>query len=305
MERYNFWKLGENKAKFLSSRGSNKRKRSKAPIKKSSRKSAKVLKKKKSDKLSVVEKSASQKPKRKLSKKKDPVKKKKCKKQREDEKLPDRYLMPHELQFDKFLFERKGYRINPIKRDGNCLFGAVADQIYSDPALHDKVRSRCVRYMKDNEEYYSQFIDDAHMDFNHYMDQIKKDGSWGGDPEITALSQVFECPIEVYQDSEIPRVIESENAERKTNDVIRIYYYNNHYSSVRPDQQGGQLFNFEAIQPGELEKQMALIEESHKPQMAIMSDQSLSDLEKAKKQSKVIGEAFHNYLRFYAMKLIK
>ena len=149
--------------------------------------------------------------------------------------------------------------------------------------------------MKDSEEYYSQFIDDAHIDFNHYMDTIKKDGSWGGDPEITALSQIFECPIEVYQDSEIPRVIESENAERKTNHVIRIYYYNNHYSSVRPDQQGGQLFNFEAIQPGELEKQIALIEESHKPQKAIMSDQSLSDLEKAKKQTKVIDEAFDNY----------
>ena len=51
-----------------------------------------------------MEKSGSQKPKRKLSEKKYPVKKKKCKKQKEDEKLPDRYLLPDELQFGKFLF---------------------------------------------------------------------------------------------------------------------------------------------------------------------------------------------------------
>ena len=166
MERYNFWKLGENKAKFLSSRGSNKRKISKAPIKKSSRKSAKVLKKKKSAILSVVEKSASQKPKRKLSKKKCPVKKKKCKKQREDEILPDRYLLPDELQFEKFLFERKGFRINPIKRDGNCLFASIADQVYGDPDLHETVRSWCVTHMKANQEVFSQWIDDDRLDFN-------------------------------------------------------------------------------------------------------------------------------------------
>ena len=37
------------------------------------------------------------KTKRKLSEKKHPVKKKKCNKRQEDEKLPDRYLMPDEL----------------------------------------------------------------------------------------------------------------------------------------------------------------------------------------------------------------
>ena len=76
MERKNLWKLGENKANFLSSRGSNKRKRTKVQ-KKSSRKNAKFLKKKQSEPASVMEKSGSRKQKRKLSEKKHPVKKKK------------------------------------------------------------------------------------------------------------------------------------------------------------------------------------------------------------------------------------
>ena len=303
MERKKLWKLGEDKAKFLSSRGSNKRQRSKVSKKKSSRKITKVLKKNQSNPLS--EKTASKKSKRKLSKKKHPGNKKKCKKKHEDETLPDRYLLPDELQFEKFLFESKGYRINPIKRDGNCLFGAVADQVHLDPSLHKNVRSSCVKYMTQNGELYSQFIDDDHLNFTQYINRLKLDGSWGGNPEITALSQVFACPIEVYRDSEIPTVFASENFNGDTNHIIRLYYANNHYSSVRPDDQGGQVFNFQALQSGDLENQVALLEEAHKPQKDIISDNSLSDLEKAEKQSKVIADAFDNYLRFYAERLFK
>jgi len=305
MERKNLWKLGEDKAKFLTKRGS--RKRKKSQVKKIvQRKSRKLSDGKKSESGNLAQKSGSVKAKRKLSKKKLPGNKKKSKKKEKvKEMLPERFLYPDELIFEKFLLDSKGYRIDPIQRDGNCLFASIADQVYGVPDLHETVRSWCVSYMKDNEEIYSHFIDDAHIDFNHYIEKLKTDGSWGGNPEIAALSQVFDCPIEVYRHSEIPTVVVSENSEGNTNHIIQIYYHNNHYSSVRPDQQGGQLFNFEAIQPGELEKQIALLEESHKPQKAIMSDPSLSDLEKVKKQSKVIDEAFHNYLRFYATKLIK
>ena len=98
----------------------------------------------------------------------------------------------------------------------------------------------------------------------------------------------------------------SENFSGDTNRIIRLYYANNHYSSVRPDEHGGQVFDFQALQPGDLQKQMALLEESYKPQKDILSDNSLSDEEKAKKISKVIADAIdNNYLRFYAAKLIK
>ena len=98
---------------------------------------------------------------------------------------------------------------------------------------------------------------------------------------------------------------ESENSDWKTNHIIRIYYANSHYSSVRPNGQGGHLFNFQVLQPGDLQKQIALLQEADKPQKDIISDNSLSDKEKAKEHSKVIAEAFDNYLRFYATRLIK
>ena len=101
--------------------------------------------------FSFIAKSGSQKPKRKLSKERYPAKKKKFKKDEEDEKLPERYLLPNELLFEKLLSERKGYPINPIKRDGNCLFRAIADQVFDNPSLHATSRDWCANYMKEHD----------------------------------------------------------------------------------------------------------------------------------------------------------
>ena len=68
------------------------------------------------------------------------------------------------------------------------------------------------------------------------------------------------------------------------------------------------MFDFQAIQPGELEKQMALLGEAHTIQSTIVSEQDSSADEKnyqeGLKQSKAIDEAFKNYLRFYSERLI-
>jgi hypothetical protein len=41
----------------------------------------------------------------------------------------------------------KGLLIKQISDDGNCLFGAIADQIYTDPGLHAELRKQCLDYM--------------------------------------------------------------------------------------------------------------------------------------------------------------
>ena len=151
MERKNLWKLGEDKAKFLSKRGSRKRKKSQVK-KKVQRKSRKLSDDKKSQSPNLVKKSGSVKAKQKLPKKILPNNKKKLKNKEEGEMLPERYLFPDELEFDKFIFERKGYRINPIERDGNCLFRAVADQVYCDHNTHASIRNLCANYMQREEK---------------------------------------------------------------------------------------------------------------------------------------------------------
>ena len=107
--------------------------------------------------------------------------------------------------------------------------------------------------MKEHEQFYTAFIGENQQDFTRYIKKLELDGTWGDNHEITAMSQIFECPIEVYRNSLIPTVIVSEKFRANTDQTIRIYYANNHYSSFRPDGQGGQLFDFQALQPGELE----------------------------------------------------
>ena len=147
------------------------------------------------------------KAKRKLPKKILPNNKKKLKKKEEEEMLPERYLFPDELEFDKFIFERKGYRINPIERDGNCLFRAVADQVYCDHNTHASIRNLCANYMQREEKEFSEFITDQ-LDYTRYISDLRKDGAWGGNYEIYALSQIYKRSIEVHENYEEPRIIE-------------------------------------------------------------------------------------------------
>ncbi|MCP3925193.1 MAG: hypothetical protein GY714_21675, partial [Desulfobacterales bacterium] len=305
------WNLGEDKAKFLSKRGCRKRKKLQVK-KKVSRKRRKLSDEKKSQSL---EKSASQKPKRKLPNKKLSAKKKKSKMEKQGEKnsnkgnkekkLVQRYLLPDELLFEKFLIERTGYRINPIKRDGNCLFRAVADQVFGDPREHAAIRNMCANHMEENPAFFYEFVKYLNPEFKQYISNLRRDGEWGGDPEITALSEILNSPIEVYQNSEIPRTVKT---AINGNNTLRLFYKNNHYGSIRIDGLG-QLFAFEGLEAGELEKQMKLIDDAHNFQVSFDSlpHHSAADDQQtalAIEQSKKIQESYDNYLKFYASRII-
>ena len=52
----------------------------------------------------------------------------------------------------------KNFRIVEIGRDGNCLFRAVAHQVYGDEDEHRMVRLKCMEYILNDKEYFSSFI---------------------------------------------------------------------------------------------------------------------------------------------------
>ena len=41
----------------------------------------------------------------------------------------------------------KGLEVKRMLEDGNCLFRAVADQVYGDPEAYDMARQMCIDYM--------------------------------------------------------------------------------------------------------------------------------------------------------------
>ena len=131
--------------------------------------------------------------------------------------------------------------------------------------------------------------------------------------KIIALSGIFNCFFEVYKFSETPDLRHFPNIIRNTNPTIRLFYRNNHYSIVRSDGVGNQLFNFEGLEEGELERQMEILSMSEDPRnySECEVDSSCEDkkAEQAKKMaikiSLGIDKAQKNYKQFYASRIIK
>lgn len=52
-----------------------------------------------------------------------------------------------EHQFEVEIRCRKNLEVRRMAEDGNCLFRAVADQVYGDAEMYDETRQMCIDYM--------------------------------------------------------------------------------------------------------------------------------------------------------------
>ena len=126
------------------------------------------------------------------------------------------------------------------------------------------------------------------------------------------MSRMYNRVIELYQDSEKPRILELPNDHANIGPPIRLFYRHRHYGSIRSDGVG-YLFNFEDMEPGELQQQMvnlndpSIIMKSKYFKKRIKSVKNFSHLHlhsrEAIEQSIAIQETENAYLRYYASKL--
>jgi OTU domain-containing protein 5 len=147
---------------------------------------------------------------------------------------------------------KRGFEMIVQEGDGNCLFRAVSLQVYGSSDNHAEVRERCMDYMAQNEEHFSDFIAFSSNDemvvppgknvsaFQIYIARKRISGVHGNHTEIQALSELFNRPVEVYT----PESCYGENVklqpinifheEYKTSDPpIRLSYHDgNHYNAI-------------------------------------------------------------------------
>lgn len=116
--------------------------------------------------------------------------------------------------------------------DGNCLFRAISLQVYGDASMHLEIRHRCLDFMSRDREHFSQFITDE--PFEQYIGRKRQDGVHGNNPEIQAISELFNRPIEVFVPENGAAPLNIFHAEYKTQDApIRLSYHDgNHYNAV-------------------------------------------------------------------------
>jgi len=122
-----------------------------------------------------------------------------------------------------------GLCLKRIPADGNCLFGAFADQITGDCHLHEEFRKNAVAYIRANSDAFVHFIDDG-MSFDSYCSRMEKLSVWGGNVELKALACFYERNVILYQPGDAPLEMAFFNNDTP---CVMLSYHNRHYNSVR------------------------------------------------------------------------
>ncbi|KAK9127850.1 hypothetical protein Syun_016647 [Stephania yunnanensis] len=134
-----------------------------------------------------------------------------------------------EQQFELDIRRTKGYEVKRMLEDGNCLFRAVADQVYGDSEAYDLARQMCIDYMERERDHFSQFVTEG---FTSYCKRKRRDKVYGNNVEIQALSEMYNRPIHIYSYSTEPINIFHGNYNTDTPPVRLSYHHGNHYNSL-------------------------------------------------------------------------
>ena len=139
-----------------------------------------------------------------------------------------------------------GLVIDRMTPDGNCLFRAVAHQVYGDADQHQGLRDACCSYMLSTgqREHLENFVDG---DFEKYVAKMRKAKTWGGNLEIEAMQEMFDRPIVIYsaestgeagmfkKDFTSPNIPETPRGAAAIQGTISLkisYHGKSHYNSI-------------------------------------------------------------------------
>ena len=133
---------------------------------------------------------------------------------------------------EKFVEELKkiGYFIREVKGDGNCLFRSVSEQIEENENNYEEYRKKCVEYMKENKDTFIPFLEEDEP-FDTYIEKIAKNGEWGGNLEIYALSMALKSNFYIYIHEQPIYVVK--NWEEPEKNIMLTYHNGKHYNSLR------------------------------------------------------------------------
>ena len=114
--------------------------------------------------------------------------------------------------------------------DGNWLFRALSRGITCTPNYHGSIRNTVVQHINDNIERYQDFFT---IDPNIYISKMFKLGTWGGEAEIQAFTEVYSVNVYVH---ELKSTLEPSyrylNPGASIHPIRLIYRNNDHYNSL-------------------------------------------------------------------------
>ncbi|KAF8588041.1 cysteine proteinase [Ramaria rubella] len=86
----------------------------------------------------------------------------------------------------------------PTLGDGNCLFRALADQLWGSPNGHLKLRTEVCEWMEARKERYEGFVDEDRS-FDTHIRCMRIPGTYGGHLELSAFAHLKRRNVKVIQ----------------------------------------------------------------------------------------------------------
>ncbi|GMF40922.1 unnamed protein product [Phytophthora fragariaefolia] len=137
-----------------------------------------------------------------------------------------------------------GWAVVPICKDGNCLFRAISDQLYTNELFHQDIRRRLVDFIESDQKLFKPFIEDEEV--ADYCARLREDGQWGGHLELYAAAKLFNIHIVVHTGPirrlRITNDDEADGGEQNPPPsppykVLHLLFKNDHYSSLHSNEQ--------------------------------------------------------------------
>ena len=97
---------------------------------------------------------------------------------------------------------RYGLRAQEVGGNGNCLFRAIAYQIYGDVNRHLEIRRTGVQYLENNPD---RFIESPVVDntlWSEYINYMSRAGAWGDHIILQAIAENMNLRIHVIESSQ-------------------------------------------------------------------------------------------------------
>ena len=117
-------------------------------------------------------------------------------------------------------------RIKKMDGDGDCCYRSISDQLYGNQEFRVVLRNLCADYLKKHPELQAfETAENIAKSFNI--------GEMAGDLEISVLSQVLNCRINIYFQGE-NEPSHFYNPDASSGDVINLLFRNAHYDSYYP-----------------------------------------------------------------------
>lgn len=151
-----------------------------------------------------------------------------------------RKMVSNSSQYDHYVdaLALRSLTLHHMEGDGNCLFRSVSHQVYGDDRHHTLVRASCMDYMESERSFFEPYIEGDMNDFLAYLNNKRRNGVWGDDPEIQAMCEIYDRPAEIWsfdrnEGAKVMRTFHEVSPLGRQRPPIRLSYYGGgHYDSV-------------------------------------------------------------------------